>query len=249
LRDYVIQLPDAVKLGATALIGGRNIVLIGGHVRIPADASGDVNQRAIYVKDATGTVHIEGVLIDAEGEVEFDGIAINAPEAVVQVQNVRVEGVNGSFEGFHGDVVQPWGGVRELRIDRLSATSDYQGLQIEQSGPIGSADIRRVNLAHDAGNSGETTFLIWLTSGTNCDEPYPVRFEEVYVEARGGDHVSQVVWPPARDSLQCAAMPDGDEVTWPNLPVEGSVHNGRPARGDFVEEGVAGTDYKSPGYR
>jgi hypothetical protein len=248
-RDYIIELPDEVKMGATALIGGRNVVLIGGHVRVPADASGDINQRAIYVKDATGTVHIEGVLIDAEGDIEFDGIAINAPHAVVQVQNVRIEGVNGSFEGFHGDVIQPWGGVRQLRIDRLTATSDYQGLQIEQGGPIGGADIRRVNLAHDAGNEGETTFLVWLTLGTSCDEPYPVELADVYVEARENGHASEVVWPPARERLTCAAVPDGAEVTWPDLPVEGGVRDGHPPRGDFVEAGVAGTQYSSPGYR
>jgi hypothetical protein len=245
-RDYIIELPDEKKVGATILVGGRNIVIRGGHVAIEPGRESDTYRRAIYIKNATGTVHIEGVLIDGSGGGPFDAIAINAPEAIVQIQNVRAVGVSGSFEGFHADVVQPWGGVKELRIDHLTASTDYQGLQIEQSlGPIGRAVLSNINLSHVAGgpNADETTFLLWLTSGTTCRNEYPVEIEEVYVAPRSGWTAAEVVWPPARPSLECHAEEDDRRVFWPLLPVAGSVHEGRPVDGDFVPEGLAGIGY------
>ena len=43
----------------------------------------------LYLRDQTGTVHIEGLLI--YGSDLSEGIQINAPQATVQIVNVRVE--------------------------------------------------------------------------------------------------------------------------------------------------------------
>jgi hypothetical protein len=245
-KDYIIELPTEKKVGATVLVGGRNVVIRGGHITIEPGRSSDTFRRAIYIKNATGIVHIEGVLIDGSAGGVFDGIAINAPEATVQIQNVRVEGVAGSFEGFHGDIVQPWGGVKELRIDRLSGTSDYQGLQLEESlGEIGKAVLSNINLEHveDGPNADETTFLLWLTSGTTCENKYPVEIDGVYVQPREGWQANEVVWPPERAELECQAEQEGAEVWWHNMPVTGRVVEGEPAEGDFVPAGLAGAGY------
>lgn len=245
-KDYIIKLPNEKKVGATVLVGGRNVVIQGGHITVEPGRASDTFRRAIYIKNATGTVHIEGVLIDDSGGGEFDGIAINAPEAIVQIQNVRVTGVTGTFEGFHGDIVQPWGGVKELRIDRLTGTTDYQGLQLEESlGDIGKALLSNINLEHTPGgpNENKTTFLLWMTTGTTCENKYPVELENVYVQPRDGWEANEVVWPPARDELECGAEQQGPEVWWPNMPVTGRVFEGRRAEGDYVPEGLAGAGY------
>ena len=72
-------------------------------------------------------MHIEGILIHGETDVMFDGIDINAPEATVQIENVRMTGVWGSDGTEHADAIQTWGGVKDLRVDHLLADGDYQG--------------------------------------------------------------------------------------------------------------------------
>ena len=42
--------------------------------------------------------------------------------------------------------------MRELRVDGLTASSNYQGLQLNRArGPIGSASLGRIDLAQDPG--------------------------------------------------------------------------------------------------
>jgi len=249
-QDYIIKLPAEKKIGGIVLRGGRNIVIQGGHITVPPGATSDAGRRAIYIKDVVGTVHIEGVLIANEAGSDFDGIAIAAPQATVQIQNVRIVGLTGSYAGFHADILQPWGGVKELRIDRLTGTSNYQGFQIPQDlGPIGSATIQNVNLGYVPRTDGKIGYLLWLTPGlTRCDT-YPITLSNVYVEARPGQKVGNSVWPPVGKPMECAAVQDDDEVSWPKLPkVTGVVKQGPPPDGDFVPEGAAGLRYVSPGY-
>src|SRR5690606_40643055 len=101
-------------------------------------------RRGVLVRDDGGEedgriVHLEGLLID--GDDLGDGVNIDAPSAVVQLANIHVDEVGfrgaddrdgtGDYADIgdnHPDVVQPYGGFRELRIDGLSAASTYQGL-------------------------------------------------------------------------------------------------------------------------
>jgi hypothetical protein len=84
-RDYVITLPKRADIEDSSefrpapiyILGGRNIVLIGGHIRIDEcqitncrASHGDLFQRAVYIKDGAAAVkrdvYIEGLLIDAD---------------------------------------------------------------------------------------------------------------------------------------------------------------------------------------
>lgn len=248
-RDYIIDLPDEVKVGHTMIEGGRNVVIRGGQVSIPPGGETDAERRAIYIKNATGTVHIEGVAIDGDEPRGFDGISISAPKAVVQIVNVRVTGILGRFDGFHGDIVQPFGGVEELRIDHLSGTSNYQGLYLaETSGAIGSADIRNVNLSYEANSYDETTYLLWLPVDRETCETYPTALENVYISPRPGQDVADSgVWPNVEVPDGCTASQAGEDIEWPLLPeIVGSVVSGPPPGGDFVAEGDVGLDYRVP---
>lgn len=246
-RDYIIKLPNAIRTRATILRGGRNVIIMGGHValaNLDNTAADDAEKRAFYIKDCTGTVHIEGVLIDGAKSGEYDAFAIAAPPATVQLENIRVIDVHGTFKTFHGDIVQPWGGVKELRIDRMTGSTSYQGLQIDQDhGPIGREIIQHVNL------TGSGNYKVWLTKN-EADKPPSISLREVYVTPPPGRALADSVWPPARDKEAGAvASADGSEVTWPKLPfIQGSIRLGPPPGGDFVPLGLAGLTYQSPGY-
>ncbi|MDZ7674980.1 MAG: hypothetical protein U5K30_07925 [Acidimicrobiales bacterium] len=221
-RDYRIELPSSPVTRPVAIDGGRNVVLIGGEIAIPWQGEEPYasQRRGLLLRDQTGVVHVEGLLI--RGEDVSEGIQIDAEDATVQLQSIRIENLHArdqvDFSDNHPDVVQPYGGVDELRIDRLTGETDYQGLFLaEDLGPIGSVDLRRVNI-----RSTETArYLLWA-SGT-----FPLSVQEVYADPAPGRSWDKTVRGGER---WAAAEP------------------GRPADGDFVTSDDAGIGYRGPGY-
>lgn len=247
--DVRIVLSPTRPVGPVAITNCRNAVLIGGQITVlPTSQVAGADQRAIYVRNCTGTVHIEGVYIDGNvAGSEADGIAVNAPEAVVQIQNVRIEGLRGGYSSNHADVFQPWGGVREFRIDRLSGSSNYQGLQIFQTlGAIGGGTVRNTDITgSDVGPVDKGGYYLWM----DCSDRYPLVLDNVYVAGRKGRPFGQSIWPPVSDP-ECPATITGGMATWPgNRALSGGVREGQPAAGDFVAPGSVGVGYRSPGYR
>jgi hypothetical protein len=249
-RDYVLRLPRGRKLGGAFIEGGRNVVVIGGWISLPRDTTSDRQRRALYFKGQTGTVHVEGVLIDGSAGGQGDGIAINAPRAAVQIENTRIVGLHGSEASTHADVVQPWGGVHALRIDRLTGSSAFQGLQLPVAlGPIGSALVRYADLrALPAAPGRGGGHMLWLTPPHACGDGYPVALEQVWIAARPGRALANTVWPGVADGSACAGEREPDGVGWPRLPVRGVVRGGAPPGGDFVPRWSVGAGYRSPGY-
>jgi hypothetical protein len=146
-------------------------------------------------------------------------------------------------------VVQPWGGVKDLRIDRMTASSNYQGLMLQPDlGPIGSAEISNVDLTASADpTSDKGGHLLWVTKGSQSCTGSPMTLSDVFVLPRAGRSLSNSVWPPANSSLECGAS--GETLaTWPRLAVAGGVHLGLPPGGSFVPAGSVGIGYSSPGY-
>src|SRR5215475_8549639 len=72
-KDYIVKLPPYTKVGGTEIDGGHNVVIEGGHISIPPNLTNDAYRRGIYIKNNEGTVHIEGVLIDAQPGAISDG--------------------------------------------------------------------------------------------------------------------------------------------------------------------------------
>jgi hypothetical protein len=254
-KDYTVILPTSHKIGSTTLSGGHNIVIKGGWLTIdPASIKDDANGRAIYIKGATGTVHVEGVYIDNTDGGQGDAFAINAPQAIVQLENIRAINLKGTYNSAHADCVQPWGGVKELRIDHFTCTDMYQGLQIDQDlGDIDRTIIKNTNLVNlpntltsDPSLAGG--YSLWL-GGAACNNIYPVEFTEFYIQPKPGRALSNSVWPPASNTV-CPAVASGGEVSWPALAgtISGSVKQGPPPGGDFVPDGSVGLGYTSPGY-
>ena len=230
-RDYVLQMPSTpvTVAGGLTVVGGRNVVLVGGEIRIPAGVAADGRaNRGLYLKQQTGTVHVEGLLISGAGLGE--GIDLDQRlGAVVQLQNVRVEHLAGTREGHHADVLQTWAGPRVLRVDGLSGSSDYQGMFLlpQQFGTQAQPevfDLRRVDLR----GSSVSGYMLWRDSLA-----WPLTVSDVWVSPRNPDSRDSFLWPKGSGAGTSA---------WP------SVNVGTPAQGSFVPAGRAGTGYTSPGY-
>jgi hypothetical protein len=261
-RDYVVKLPREGLHGTLEINGGHNVVVMGGEVEVPStadqtDNGADGTDTAIYVRASTGTVHIEGVLIKADDDTQYDGIDVNAPEATVQVENVRVEDVFGSLTSEHADVIQTWGGVKQLDVDGLTARGDYQGLMVAPAlGDVGSVHLKHVDMTAEAAPESlarETVgggIMLWLTSGTESCDSATVTLKHVFIANRTRRIRSvNMVWPSPKSGLECAPTVSDGRIEWPGLPVSGGVTIGTPPHGSFVPEGVAGNDYHSPGYQ
>lgn len=243
-KDYIIDLGSDIHVGTVKLSGGHDVTVIGGHIALPSTSTQVV---ALNIRASVGTVHVEGVEIDGTSGHEMDAIAIQAPDAIVQVENVRAEGLLGSFDTNHSDVIQPWGGVKALRVDRLTADSNYQGIYTRpDQGAIGSVDLRHVDMAfNDSAATPSGGFLLWMTNG--CDMA-PTSLSDVYIKPRAGKSIGAAVWPPSTDA-NCPAKVVGTTVTWPSLPITGAATGGVPAGGSFVPADSVGLGYSSPGYQ
>jgi hypothetical protein len=255
-RDYVIEMPDEPVRRGLALVGGRNVVMIGGEIFIPHQGPNPtINaRRALHVSGATGVVHIEGVLM--HGDDISEGIQTSAPDAIVQIQNVGIFNVHArdqkGFTDNHPDIIQTWGSVGALRVDGLTGETDYQGLffKADYNGPHGPVELHNVNVR----GLPTARYLVWTS---NQGGGYPdVTLENVWVEASparaGGFAMS--VWPDANGAhpyrLQVGTNGDGVETgSWPAaVGVTGEVSAGRPPGGDFVRAEAIGVGYRSPGY-
>jgi hypothetical protein len=232
-KDYIIKMPPTPLEQGVRIWGGRNIVLIGGEIRIPSlqekpDFKGE--RRALYLNRQTGTAHVEGLLIAGNGLQE--GINLDQREgATVQLQNVRVERVIGTREGHHADVLQTWAGPAELHIDRLTGYTTYQGFFLlpnqHFNGPKPRLfDFRNMNLVAD----DRSGYMLWFPTPAG----FPAIMSEVWVSPNPKRMTSrdEYLWP----------KPSTGDTAWRDVKV------GTPPGGDFVPAGVAGLNYVSPGY-
>ncbi len=230
-QDYELVLPDEplVREGGVTVYGGRNVVLIGGEIVVPQGDDEGNGLRALFLRDQTGTVHVEGVKLSGEGLGE--GINLDQREgAVVQLQNIWVGEVFGVLEGHHGDLVQLWAGPAELRVDGLTGSTGYQGLFLlpkqfgEQPEPE-RFDLRRVDISGAEDGNG---YLLWRD-----DLDWPLVTTDVWVAPTDAD-------PEDRGSF---LWDREGEDSWADVKV------GTPPGGSFVPEDRAGVGYSSPGYR
>ena len=162
-RDYRIVFDGFIrKAGGLQITGGRNVVLIGGRIEVPtaAEAPAPAARRGLYLKNQTGSIHVEGLYI---GGVDL-GEGINLDErlgATVTLQNIFVETVKGSQAGNHADIIQTWGGPKTLRIDGLVGSTTYQSMFLlpNQFQPVETRDwdFRNVRVT----NFASSGYSIW----------------------------------------------------------------------------------------
>ena len=254
-RDYIIQMPNEPVLRNIVIEGGHNVVMIGGEIYIPwqGDNPSISSRTALKIYDATGIVHIEGVLLN--GEDISEGIQIDAPQAIIQLQNIGIFNVRArdqvSFSDNHPDLIQTYGNVAELRIDRFTGSSDYQGLffKADFNGPHGSIHISRTNII------GEPTArqLIWFQVQEGAA---PVTLEDVWVDAPDGKPFGHAIWPASNGRYPTQAQISWNDrqlevAQWPSEmtpSITGQVFEGIPPEGNFVNPEDIGIGYTPVGY-
>jgi len=218
-RDYLVRLPSTplTTSNGVSISGGHDVVLIGGEIRTSA--------RGLLLKNQTGTVHVEGVRVSGESATE--GIDLDQRRgATVQLQNIAVETVHGSYSGTHADVLQTWGGPEVLRVDRLEGSTTYQGFFLDphkfyaEDSPA-LFDIRNTVLRDSGGTSA---YLLWQ-SGT-----FPIRTQDV-----------TVVRNPSKPFPKQVLRTSGGQTSWSGV-TQGSTATPSPLLGE------PGVGYTSPGY-
>jgi hypothetical protein len=251
-RDYKLNIVEPLKRELW-IEGGHNVVVIGGHITIDALGTQSSYQDNTAVKvrygNPSGTVHLEGLLID--GPYVNDGIGI-ATARNVQIENVRVERAYDMIKNGHADCVQIQQGVGALRIDRFTCSTGRQGVYLgDLDGPIKSADLRHVNLYAAGGNH-----LFF-----QCTSTYPVALSEVWLAIAPGFQpyapFGYWVFPQVDgrtilggyDRRRRAVVGRHRQRLWfVGSNIRGFIRRGAPPAGDMVSPGVAGLGYSSPGY-
>jgi hypothetical protein len=267
-RDYVIQMPAQPLVsngrdGALWFNGGRNVVVIGGEIRIDTQ-SGQEARRALIAQNYRATLHVEGLWIHGDDVNEGIDPSTAYLGTTVQIQNVRIDHLRGRDEvnfsnGDHPDLVEFVGGgagSSEARIDRLTGSGDYQGLQFAGSPIVTGATIKNVNIKGDPTPYSGGRQLLWMAD----PKAIPFQLESVYLELPS----TSVGNPQSLATSVHPGIVDADPTVrpvvdatgalfWPNTTlITGTVRPGLPPRGDFVAggngPGLAGIDYVSPGY-
>ena len=251
-RDYRLHITEHLKRELW-IEGGRNVVVVGGQITIDALGTASSYQDNIAIKvrfgDPSGTVHLEGILID--GPYVLDGIGI-ATGRNVQIENVRVERAHDGVKGDHADCIQIQQGVGHLRLDGFTCTTDRQGIFLgDHDGAIRSADLRRVNMY---GSPGKHLFWqttpsfdlavsdVWLGISRDFTAWAPFGFW-VYPQRDGKTYGGAV------DRRRRAVVSrDGKRLWFVGSRIRGVVRRSVPGSPEFVPADAVGTAYASPGY-
>lgn len=289
-QDYIIYCPVPITLnypniGAVKFSGGRHIVWIGGETNTPYQnlSSTDPYSRAIYTEYCSGVFHMEGLYL--HGIDLSDGFQLYSPEAIIQIQNCRVGDADepitahnlSTFSDKHPDIIEGEGGWRELRVDKLTGWSNYQGIFLNQvktkhgrfntlkrvdiNGAVDGVPTGSRQLFWQGDDSGRTQieeFYIqphtektslnkWNTLFTSC------RYYGTTAES-DANRRAQVYLPTGLSGTTSADSPTSsrwiEETYWlPKAAVTGHAKLGPPPAGEWVPDGVAGCAYKPIGYQ
>ena len=252
-RDYRLRIVEPLQRELW-IEGGRNVVVIGGHVTLDTVGEdgpyGDNTAVKVRFGNPRGTVHIEGLLVD--GPYVVDGVAI-ATGRTVQIQNVRVERAHDEIKGAHADCVQVQAGVGHLRMDRFSCVTERQGIFLDdQGGPIGGADLRRLTLVAAGGQhllwqtrpaSAVSLRDVWLGIAQGFKAWAPFGYW-VYPQRDGRTYLGS--FNRARHSV---VSRDGKRLWFVGSRISGFVRKvPTGAHYDYVPARTVGTAYASPGY-
>ena len=261
--DCILSWPKTRHVGRVQIFNCHNVVSIGGYTTVPrsylstgaVDTSNNVQSRVLEISGATGVVHIEGLLADASGGAMSDGLVFNSPAATVQIENVRIDGIYGYSDQFHADCVQPFGGVKALRIYNFTCRTGYQGLSLWPASTSASgwtADIQRTNLVSIGpviwGAHNDGGYLYWPCRDSACTNMALTSLADVYLQPRSDASFASTVYSTVAGVLAHQPQVYSTTISFPGLKVVGHVTLGPPSTGDFVPSGVAGLNYVSPGY-
>ena len=252
-RDYRLNIVEHLNRELW-IEGGRNIVVIGGHITIDqlGGSSSYQDNTAIKVRygDPAGTVHLEGILID--GAYVNDGI-VTATSRNLQIQNVRVERAYDMIKNGHADCMQSQVGVGHLRVDRFTCSTTAAGLLPRR--PRRPDPKRRLPPCEHVLGKRLPSALADVcvvpdvrsrTSGSTFagfERPWHVRLLGLPTGRRSSTFTG--TYDANRKAVLSA---DGNSLWFVGSNITGTVRKGVPSGGDFVPRSAVGTGYTSPGY-
>lgn len=252
-EDVILTMPASAKTSLTSTDGGRHIRMVGGsHNR----ATGAAQSELISIVNATGSVFLEGLDLDAGSFVATEndcilagGSADGAKRPDVYIQNCRLMGVAGSLSGGHGDGFGPWVAINNLYIDRVTVQTGYQGFFLDPLLITGSVYISRTNIVATS-PPGDGGFVYWFTRQSDPQAYHPIYLDQVYAKAlNGADFMTGLVWPPQGQTNGATTSDGGNSMTFPAVTqITGSIIKGDPPGGDFCPPGSVGLSYGTPGY-
>lgn len=238
-QDVLLDIGDHSYEEGISLVGGRNVVIIGGRITAVGLARAAGVGLAVWPRTAQSHYYIEGVRIQPSKRADgtwrrtlCDSFASRGPVGKITIQNCLF-GPTAVKEGYdtsiHPDVFQyqaPFDG--DVRVHRFTGLTEYTGVMCS------SVYVRSQNWSHTnfvavrigGPSRGHTVFGIY-DSGIPITLP-GVTFDEFY-------------W-----------QKDPDQGFQGYSPIELVTQKGgkygKPTGGDFVTEEMVGPGYVSPGY-
>lgn len=232
-RDYVVKMPaEPFSVpGGISIVGGRNVVIIGGEIYddTPISPSESADQAyGLFLEDQTGTVHLEGLWIHGRG-IGQALVLDQAAGATVQVQTSRLAALH-PVGHVHTDGIQTWNGPKRLRLRNVTIRTAGVGLQTQphtfQAIPIDWWEYRRVNVVQMTRDA----YALWKGSGQGT------WWREIHKDF-WVKNLGNLAWPS-----RSYWNPGGPAA------VEGDMlKKGLPPKGDFVQARVVGLAYKPNG--
>ena len=258
-RDYLVVLPKNQAVDRNVrIVGGRNVVIIGGEIRIDQNYSNKGDRMGFKFVDQTGVIYVEGVKI--HGDELTEGFQFTSPDAQVVLQNIRIGemwGGDNTGKGLnHADFIQPHGGLGvnkswAMRLCRFTAgPSHYNGFMLtgdaQANSDLGPVDIRLTNieLVEGAVNSNTDTGGGWTAIFMKNVDAIDFDSGTVWADHNGqrnGGRLSDNVLPRSNNERSDGT---GSYITWSQNWISGRVYTGQPPNGDYASITV-GRNYDS----
>lgn len=283
-KDYILKLavnvtaPGSGGRTAVYIAGGRNVVAIGGFVKIKSQATaGDAADPACIIVDdgAPGSVvHLEGLELSS-----VNGVTVRTKREVrIQACRITASTFGGDHDDAHADLIQTWdrGPCPNILVAYVTGITDYTGFSILMPPNPQAWKNDHVNIRFEPDHSGPAVYYgddhatTWTGNdcyfrggaGENLDDslagfgaesdnaPYEI------IPANGGAPYVSPNPPPGGNSP--IGNKQGDRIEYKREPLLAGMSwiFGDPPGGDFAKLAggagsgiVVGAGYVSPGYR
>jgi hypothetical protein len=267
--DVILKPNAQVRTGRLIIEGGRRIRDIGGKQDLTETKGTIANTYLNVVED----IFIEGKHIVLSNRTEeCDAFQAGGTARKTQpqtkrpqltMQNVRIEGLHGTYNTLHADGLQNDYATSAIRMDRVTITTNYQALFLRPASGdaialTGDIDLRRCNFRRNdiPGDPAETTKMTYFAQDESEFKAADRRIllTDVWIEVESGVDPKTQVSPSY--GTEIGEDRRGRFLWWPRMPTlitdvngePGKIYLGVPPEGDFAPEENVGLDYISPGY-
>lgn len=250
-QDVLFDLGNFSYQEGLALTGGRNVVVIGGHITSTGSNRAVGVGLAVWPRVAASHYYLEGLRIkpSAAGGVwqrqQNDGIALRGPNGKLTMQNLLIGPVaikqGYTSDDAHADVfqIQAEAAGVDIRVDYLTGYTEYSGV-MESAFKVKSQNWAHVNLVA-SGYSATDLDPLTLGSGYRGHTAFGM-YDAGIAHNMPNLTFSEFYW--GRDPLQTF-----QGYSPPELVSQKGAKYGKPAVGDFVTEAAVALPYVSPGYQ